>query len=64
MSQEKRRVHPYLYPDHEETILTSKSYSSIDKFIELAKSTGNILEVDGETRYKNPYKSKIRKGTE
>ena len=55
MSQEKRRVHPYLHPDHEEAILTSKSYSSIDKFIELARSTGNIMEIDGETRYKNPY---------
>lgn len=64
MSQEKRRVHPHLFPEHEHFIVTSKTYSSIDKFIELAKESGNVVVEEGETLFKNPYGSKIRKGTE
>lgn len=64
MSQEKRRIHPFLYPGHEECLLTSKHYSSVDKFIELATESGNVINEDGETKFKNPYSAKIRKGTE
>ena len=44
-------------PEHVQSLLTSKEYTSVSKFIEVAKNLNRVRIVDGVEEFEDPYKS-------
>lgn len=54
-SYDKVKTHRLENPDHNESILTSKSFASLDRYLKLSKEFSKVFLVDGLKHYMNPY---------